>query len=649
MAMKDDWQTGDIVTAAHLNAIADEVNATQSEADGLTGVIDTFTATGLALASATDAQTAREAIGASPEIYINVKDYGAVGDGVTDDTAAIEAAMAAALYDGTLFFPAGVFCYNGTGLDFYVNSPVRIVGVGGYTGISGSEVDHTGSAIKLGDDSYFLNIRNFLYSLLLRDVCVFGGKGVIKHTYTAQNVSQTYTVENCLFRGYTECAIASDAADMPNWKIINCLFYAASVDGTIGVALGPGTDQVLVHSTHFYNNQYHLKIRRGPNYQVDSSDFLRWSGDNSAGPRVDVWVVPHTTNVNAGWGLVIRGTKFGNENVLAGDYRILIADEAPAGEGDTIGTRMPVYDADSTGYAGGFNITQNLISLTSSNETPIVYSTTPNINGMQIHHNVLSGGQPSYALEYRTPPAPNRADANIFGPFTGQSSGTEMVPFPATNDLGSKYWDDPVGLYQASDTIRQWSSGSSSSYSELLSVDISAFAVTAPAATTPTTDALGGDDAVVWTMSDQALMQLRSSLPALTPGRPLWVEFDVANTDDGATSADSLNATVWDNGSAMHWRRFVDVPSVSAGWVTYAFCWTPRTVGAIPYLFFGTTDTAGAGKTVKLGRVRMYYANERQIGGRRPAIAAEATDAAETMALANDLRAKLIELGIIKA
>ena len=27
MALKDDWQTGDVVTAAHLNAIADEINS----------------------------------------------------------------------------------------------------------------------------------------------------------------------------------------------------------------------------------------------------------------------------------------------------------------------------------------------------------------------------------------------------------------------------------------------------------------------------------------------------------------------------------------------------------------------------------------------------------------------------------------------
>lgn len=40
---------------------------------------------------------------------LNVKDYGAVGNGTTDDTAAIQSAIAAVGTGGTLFFPAGVY------------------------------------------------------------------------------------------------------------------------------------------------------------------------------------------------------------------------------------------------------------------------------------------------------------------------------------------------------------------------------------------------------------------------------------------------------------------------------------------------------------------------------------------------------------
>lgn len=45
---------------------------------------------------------------------ISVKDYGAVGDGVTDDTAAIQAAATAAGYGGALFFPKGTYFVSST-------------------------------------------------------------------------------------------------------------------------------------------------------------------------------------------------------------------------------------------------------------------------------------------------------------------------------------------------------------------------------------------------------------------------------------------------------------------------------------------------------------------------------------------------------
>lgn len=59
---------------------------------------------------------------------VNVKDklYGATGNGVTDDTAAINAAIAAVPSGGTLIFPCGT--YNFTGLT--LTTPINIVGQG---------------------------------------------------------------------------------------------------------------------------------------------------------------------------------------------------------------------------------------------------------------------------------------------------------------------------------------------------------------------------------------------------------------------------------------------------------------------------------------------------------------------------------------
>jgi len=60
----------------------------------------------------------------------NVKDYGAVGDGVTDDTASIQSAMSDAQTagGGIVFFPIGTYCISD---ELYVYQiPVSLVGVG---------------------------------------------------------------------------------------------------------------------------------------------------------------------------------------------------------------------------------------------------------------------------------------------------------------------------------------------------------------------------------------------------------------------------------------------------------------------------------------------------------------------------------------
>lgn len=72
---------------------------------------------------------------------VNVRDYGAVGDGVADDTAAIQAAIDATANLGTVFFPKGTYKITDT-IDIIYNDvwqAVNLLGVG-----NGSKIDWRG-------------------------------------------------------------------------------------------------------------------------------------------------------------------------------------------------------------------------------------------------------------------------------------------------------------------------------------------------------------------------------------------------------------------------------------------------------------------------------------------------------------------------
>jgi hypothetical protein len=130
----------DAAQTSHSHAESDIVNLVSDLAgkqpldSDLTAIAALSTTSfGRSLLTVIDASAGRSAIGASAQIVINVKDYGAIGDGTTDDTAAIVAAKAAlGANGGTIFFPAGT--YKFTTLDFHDSRSIRLQGVGGLSG-----------------------------------------------------------------------------------------------------------------------------------------------------------------------------------------------------------------------------------------------------------------------------------------------------------------------------------------------------------------------------------------------------------------------------------------------------------------------------------------------------------------------------------
>ena len=71
--------------------------------------------------------TAWEFINDNSNTTISVKDFGAKGDGVTDDTAAINAAIASVSFGGNILFPNGTYLVTS---QIVVTAKVKLIGFG---------------------------------------------------------------------------------------------------------------------------------------------------------------------------------------------------------------------------------------------------------------------------------------------------------------------------------------------------------------------------------------------------------------------------------------------------------------------------------------------------------------------------------------
>lgn len=102
--------------------------------------------------------------------YYNVKDYGAVGDGTTNDAAAIQALIDTvnAAGGGTIYFPAGVYNIGATALN--VKTKVTLCGAGPINfGNDAATADQGATVIKYSGAAYAINLGDTTYN------CYSGG------------------------------------------------------------------------------------------------------------------------------------------------------------------------------------------------------------------------------------------------------------------------------------------------------------------------------------------------------------------------------------------------------------------------------------------------------------------------------------------
>jgi len=227
----------------------------------------------------------------------NVKDFGAKGDGVTDDSAAIQAAVnwTTGANRGTIYFPIGNYILNSSiTFNYDGNLSIRFLGEGPATGISngpslpagsylfdrhlttpnnttGGRIfekltmqnsQATGGCIRIGST----------IGAFIRD-CYFGGNTCVTTEDSVGNSSQNILFENCTF--------ASNATPNPGNAIIiggsgaiaGC--YAAGVDTAIR-AYGSGL-QCLGNRIEVSNTAYLFGLDSGGNNR-GASGFAVTSG-----------------------------------------------------------------------------------------------------------------------------------------------------------------------------------------------------------------------------------------------------------------------------------------------------------------------------------------------------------------------------------
>jgi hypothetical protein len=163
-----------------------------------------------------DTEWAAIAAGGLPSGWLNVMDYGATGDGTTDDSAAIQAAIdAAALIQGTVYFPRGVYVHA-TPIDLQNTSAVTLRGAGAATPWTfhspyrmASVTKFTGTGTAPAWDA-----SNCLGLTILDLQMTYSNSGFTGHFIRAghaSNPSDSLLIERCRIMGWTDSLITAES------------------------------------------------------------------------------------------------------------------------------------------------------------------------------------------------------------------------------------------------------------------------------------------------------------------------------------------------------------------------------------------------------------------------------------------------------
>lgn len=176
---------------------------------------------------------------------VNVKDYGAVGDGSTNDTTAIEAAFAAA--DDSVYFPVGTYYIAGSTITIPDN--LKISGDGDASKIT---CDASGRTDPNADHLFVVGSN-----VIIRDMFVDGDRGNAVQEIRSFSIdgSDEIIFDNVSFSDH---GVGVDVEDGNRVQIINCNFVSGTQSKAHIVTRSGGpnyAENILIQNNYFGTTQ----------------------------------------------------------------------------------------------------------------------------------------------------------------------------------------------------------------------------------------------------------------------------------------------------------------------------------------------------------------------------------------------------------
>lgn len=401
--------------------------------------------------ASTSMQTAISGVGT---LFFNVKSptYGAVGDGATNDTAAIQAALdaASAAGGGLVFFPRGTYRTTAT---LTVPATVSLLGQGPAASIIQLDVGAATDTLTMSAASVMTTISRLKFSaaqannanaidctagrVLLVEDCVFDGSNRALAHITAAGSSTIY-VSRCDFTLHataaSESALLASAAGTSIMHVYGCKFALAGTFNINAVTLYAGSliscEFSLTAVTASAAGAL-VSFNNGATGLVRPGVMIGCSSDNPTGGTIAA-----LSQVNGRWndGVVVAGNRFGSSVT----YGPSVSDSTAATYVGEInldrepGRYRVATDADASIPAGTYSYAE-VVRSTNANQT----LTLPNPGrvgmGFTLNLNNNAVGSASGTITM---------SANVLNlsPFTVDANRSSFYYFQSVHTATSEYW-----------------------------------------------------------------------------------------------------------------------------------------------------------------------------------------------------------------